>query len=450
MSPHQTHQKKHQTPRLHHVGRWMPSTLDEHHEWVGGVIAHVDRNKPEELHPVLKEFQELIESNTRVYLLMAAMFGEIPRNRTYATDPTGCPQLRDYKHMLEVLNHLITTAPSWNDFSHRVGLVGLPINAVLDWPMGTPSGYAAFLDPDVNRMLKKVLNAWGDFLRSPESASVLDDSANGWFGETGKSDLVEVANLGGKTDHTFEEMFICDPSAPHHGYKSWDDFFTRLFREGIRPVAGPDDDKIIANACESKPYKVAYNVKARDTFWIKHQPYSINDMLAFDPLAEQFNGGTVYQAFLSALSYHRWHSPVSGKIVKAYVVDGTYYSEPLFEGIGDPNPTEKHKHGIDACGEVTSQGFLTATATRAIMFIECDNPDIGLMAFLGVGMCEVSTCDITVKEGQHVNKGDELGMFHFGGSTHCLLFRKGVNVQGFPSADTDQNVPVRSQVAYVA
>lgn len=40
-------------------------------------------------------------------------------------------------------------------------------------------------------------------------------------------------------------------------------------------------------------------------------------MLAHDKLAEQFVGGTVYQAFLSALSYHRWHSPVSGKIVKA-------------------------------------------------------------------------------------------------------------------------------------
>jgi hypothetical protein len=26
------------------------------------------------------------------------------------------------------------------------------------------SGYAAFLDPDVNRMLKKVLNHWGKFL----------------------------------------------------------------------------------------------------------------------------------------------------------------------------------------------------------------------------------------------------------------------------------------------
>jgi phosphatidylserine decarboxylase len=31
-------------------------------------------------------------------------------------------------------------------------------------------------------------------------------------------------------------------------------------------------------------------------------------------LAELFQGGTVYQAFLSALSYHRWHSPVNGVI----------------------------------------------------------------------------------------------------------------------------------------
>ncbi len=31
-------------------------------------------------------------------------------------------------------------------------------------------------------------------------------------------------------------------------------------------------------------------------------------------IAEHFTGGTVYQAFLSALSYHRWHAPVDGII----------------------------------------------------------------------------------------------------------------------------------------
>lgn len=369
------------------------------------------------------------------------MFDQLPKKKPYSKDPTGHRQVRDYEHMLQLLNHILTMAPSWNDKSHRVGLVGLPINAILDWPMGTSSGFAVFLDPEVNAMFKKVLNAWAEFLSSPASAEVLSTDSSGWFSETGVKDLASVANVG-ETSYKFEEMYICDPSAKHHGFKSWDGFFTRLYRDGIRPVASPDDENVIANACESTPYNVAHGVKARDKFWVKGQPYSIVDMLAHDKLAEQFVGGTIYQAFLSALSYHRWHSPVSGKVVKAYVKDGTYYSEPPFEEFSETQ-------GADMGGETTGQGFITATATRAIIFIEAHNPAIGLMAVLAVGMAEVSTCDITVEEGQQVKKGDEIGMFHFGGSTHCLLFRKGVDVQGFPQPGRKQNVPVRSKVAVV-
>ena len=43
-------------------------------------------------------------------------------------------------------------------------------------------------------------------------------------------------------------------------------------------------------------------------------------------LAKQLHGGTVYQAFVSATSYHRWHIPVSGTIYKTELVDGSYYS----------------------------------------------------------------------------------------------------------------------------
>ena len=88
-------------------------------------------------------------------------------------------------------------------------------------------------------------------------------------------------------------------------------------------------------------------------------------------------------------------------------------------------------------------------ATRAIILIEADEPAIGLLAFVGIGMDEVSTCEITVKEGQHVKKGQETGMFHFGGSTHCVIFRKGVKVEGFPEVGREENVPVRSQLAVV-
>lgn len=416
-----------------------------HKDWLNEIIDNVDDN-PKDLHPVLKEFKELIENNSRIYLLVNAMFDEIPSKKPYSQDPSGNKQVRDYHHMLALFNHILTTAPYWNDKDYSVGIVGTPFNAVLDWPMGTPSGFAFFLDPEVNKMLKKVLNAWAEYLGSPESAYVLGDDSIGWFSPHGTEDLAKTANVG-QTSHAFEDLFQCDPSKEHHGYKSWDHFFTREFKWDKRPVASPGDNYVIANACEAKPYKVGTNIKARDKFWIKGQPYSLKDMLSMDPLYEKFIGGTVYQAFLSALSYHRWHAPVSGKLVKAYKVDGTYFSEPLFEGIGDP---EAKSGEIDEGGEKSGQGYLTATATRAIMFFEADNKDLGLVCFLGIGMTEVSTCEITVKEGQHVKKGDEIGMFHYGGSTHCVIFRAGLELEGFPDTENpEHNVPVRGKLCTV-
>ncbi|KAK4550731.1 hypothetical protein LTR36_000310 [Oleoguttula mirabilis] len=441
------HGDAHEVPdehRVHRPGSWLPTDNRIHREWLGRQIED-SKNNPKELVPVLKDFKSFIENTSRVYMYFNSMFDEVPVKKPYNKDPTGHKQIRDYHHMLEILNHTFTTAPHWTDAAANVGMVGVPMCAIFDYPMGTASGYAAFLDPEVNVHLKKILNEWGKFLCTPKSAEVLGDSKQGWFGTIGVADMMQVANGPYQTQHTFEDFFVCpDPKAKHHGFRSWDDFFTRHFKPEVRPVASPDDDSVIANCCESKVFALQHNVKLRDRFWVKGQPYSIRDMLAHDELAENFAGGTVYQAFLSAMSYHRWHAPVSGTIKKAFVQDGTYFSEPLFEGLGDPKTEE-----IDVGGISTGQGYLSAVATRAIIFIEADNPAIGLMAFVGIGMDEVSTCEITVKEGYHVNKGDQTGMFHFGGSSHCLLFRNGVKVEGFPQPGRAENVPVRGQLATV-
>lgn len=258
-----------------------------------------------------------------------------------------------------------------------------------------------------------MLNAWGEYLVSPESAAVLGTDKEGWFGPDGLKALTDVAN-NGQTKYTFEEMFECDPKDKHHGYKSWDDFFTRLFRfnDGIRPVASPEDDNIVVNCCESKTYKVSHGVKRQDKFWIKGQPYSLVDMLNHNELAEHFVGGTIYQAFLSALSYHRWHCPVSGTIKKVEHVDGTYYSEPLWE---DFTQNEQDARA----GETVSQEYLSVMSARAIIYIEADNPKIGLMAIIEVGMTEVSSCEVYPKAGDRVKKGDLMGSFHFGASPFC-------------------------------
>jgi phosphatidylserine decarboxylase len=180
-------------------------------------------------------------------------------------------------------------------------------------------------------------------------------------------------------------------------------------------VASPDDDTVIANACESTPYGIATDVQRHDRFWIKSQPYSLQDMLANDESVDEFVGGTIYQAFLSATNYHRWHSPVAGTIVRAFTVEGTYYSEADSEG-------------TYAVESTNSQSYLAHVAARAIILIDADNPVIGLVAVVPVGMVEVSSCIIHphVTPGQHLAKGEELGYFQFGGSTHCLVFRPGV------------------------
>lgn len=272
------------------------------------------------------------------------------------------------------------------------------------------------------------------------------------------ADLMEVANAPNKSSFKFEEMYICDPSAEHYGFKSWDgwfhrtsplftqltsdaDFFTRRVHDSARPVAHPNDDSVIANACESTTFHAQHGVKLRDEFFNKGQPYSVLDMLAHDPLAAAFEGGTVYQAFLSALSYHRWHAPVSGTVRRAFVQEGTYFSVLLSEEVGEADVSETGVEG--------AQGYLSAMATRGIIVIEADNADIGLVAFIAIGMEEVSTCEITVREGQHVMKGDETGMFHFGGSTYCMLFQKDVELEGLPEVAGRVNVPVRSQLGVV-
>jgi phosphatidylserine decarboxylase len=177
-----------------------------------------------------------------------------------------------------------------------------------------------------------------------------------------------------------------------------------------------------------------------DRFWIKEQPYSLAFMLDHDPSVKKFVGGTIYQAYLSALSYHRWHSPISGRIVKTKLIDGSYYAQVPSLGFDPVSPNG-------------SQGYLTAVAARGLILIEADNPDIGLMALLFVGMGDVSSNEITVYEGQHVTKGDDLGTFHFGGSTFCMIFRPGVKLEfdlrGQAPGLESTNIPVRSKLATV-
>jgi len=69
------------------------------------------------------------------------------------------------------------------------------------------------------------------------------------------------------------------------------------------------------------------------------------------------------------------------------------------------------------------------------------------MAIVFIGMAEVSSCEFTVSKGDKIIKGQEIGMFHFGGSSHCMLFRKETRIDFVQSLDTKLNYPVLSALA---
>lgn len=373
-------------------------------------------------------------------------------------DPTGAPAVTSWDEFLNLLNVIMTTSPEFlidggTQGDHAQGLVGFPINALLDWPMGTSAGTTTFNNDTFNFYMKQVLNYWGRFLQTEPSRYVLaegdsssDPQSIAWLSEPAKKQMVQVAQQ--PFEHpkwaTFEEIFaVPDPDDKTYlGFKSWDDFFIREFRDGQRPVG----DAPVVNACESAPLQVQTKVSKSADFWLKGQPYSLRDMLDDDDLASHFAGGTVYQAFLSALSYHRWHSPVDGVVEQAYVIDGSYYLESPAEGIYSPDP--------DPSAPNQSQPFLSSVATRAVIVIKADMAELGKVAIVPIGMAEVSSCEITVVPGQRVSRGEQIGMFHFGGSTHCLVFEPGVKLDFVVPVTSEPNlnatnVAVKSNLAWV-
>lgn len=435
------------------VGGWLPSNPELLRKWVVKLMLKPVADPSDYVQPI-RDIQHLVACTPSLQITTQAMFTEA---RGYdPDDPTGAPALTSWSQFLGILNNIMTTAPEFivNKKGEAQGLVGFPINALLDWPMGTYSGYSTFSSDLFNRQFQKILKYWGQFLTTKDSRYVLnngepeaDPPSIAWLSKSAKKQMVAVACQpdNNKTDclkKRFEDIFkVPDPDDPDYlGYTSWDHFFTREFKSDVRPVG----DSVVVNACESAPLQYKTGARLTDPFWLKEQPYSLENMLNFDPLAAQFDKGSVYQAFLSALSYHRWHSPVDGVIKKAFVVNGAYYLENMSEGLYSPQP--------DPSAPNASQPFITSVATRAVIFIEAKDKAIGLMAFVAVGMAEVSSCEITVCSGDPVKRGDQLGMFHFGGSTHCLVFRPGVSLK-FLVPVTDQpnldatNVAVKSNLA---
>lgn len=400
-------------------GGWLPAKRELVDDWVNKKVERSRRSRGAvALHPVLQELKNMIENDADMFMGFTRMFEQ------------STTTVADYNQMLMLMNQVLTEAPYY-------GSLGPPFYMILYEAMNTQGGFTAFATAKLNAQFKKVFDVWGEFLTSPESRNVLTTEPKGWF----SSDAISAM----ETDFpglSFAQIFQCNPDEEHWGFGSWDAFFVRELKDGVRALELPDQPNVINAACESAFYNLQSDVKETDQFWIKGEPYSLRHMLNHDEnYVHQFVGGTIFQGFLQVTGYHRWHSPVDGVVKKIVTVPGTYFAQSpslVGEMTSDDNPY------------LSSLSFITSLTCRQLIFIESSNPAIGLMCFIAVGMTEVSTCEATVKVGDTVKRGQELGMFHFGGSTHCLVFRPQTKVDWEGEIlDPGDLVKVRSAIGVV-
>lgn len=313
--------------------------------------------------------------------------------------------IKDYDSFFEILNEIVTTSSSFNDTAQ----VGTPMNAFLAISMATEAGVALFHDTTFNEQFKNVLNTWNAYLKSPQSLDKLDinnpEKPGSW--------ISKAAWAAGVWD-----QMECDPKKPGYGYDSWNAFFIRTFVPGARPFQG-DAQTQVDIGCETTPWAYQNNIAFESDFWIKDVNYSLLDLFAGQrDWARHFEGGQLYQGFLSATHYHRWNAPLDGTLLRSWVQPGTYFAQ---------RPAQKEGPGTWEGTE--SQPYLGHVAARAIFIFE--HPTCGYVALICIGMVEVSTCIIEpgfiVDEGSKpvkITRGTEIGHFEFGGSTHMMVFQR--------------------------
>jgi phosphatidylserine decarboxylase precursor len=244
--------------------------------------------------------------------------------------------------------------------------------------------------------------SWGEFLDTP--ASISPESIASF-----KRDL---------------QYHTEDSSDDEPNWTSFNKFFYRKLNptkpDGtpMRPIANPENNLVICAPADCT-YKQYYNIDAdgnvggNDGVTLKktHTFGNINTLLDESKLADCFYNGTFIHYFLSPFDYHRFHSPVKGKVLEARSVMGQNYLAVNIE------PKQKEFDAPDS-----SEDGYEFNQARGILIVE--TKDIGKVAVLPIGMAQESSVIKNPLTGTEIKKGDEFGHFAFGGSDIIMLFEK--------------------------
>ncbi len=189
--------------------------------------------------------------------------------------------------------------------------------------------------------------------------------------------------------------------APPASYKCFNDFFTRELKHTARPLSENIND--VSTAADGR-HLAFENISEATSIYAKGQKFSLRKFLDAEEFVQRFKGGSCIISRLCPTDYHRFHFPVSGKIVKQTEIDGALFSvSPI------------------ALSRRLEYFFENK---RMLTLIELDSGKHCLM--VEVGATNVGSIIQLKKVGDTVKRGECKGFFKFGGSCVATFFEKDI------------------------
>ncbi|MBT4594968.1 phosphatidylserine decarboxylase [bacterium] len=184
-------------------------------------------------------------------------------------------------------------------------------------------------------------------------------------------------------------------------YKSFDDFFTRRLKPGMRKVDSKAN--VFSSPADGKCY-VLTDLKKHTMFNIKGCCCSVLKLVGGDEdLAKKFKGGSLAVIRLAPYDYHRFHFPCDAAYKNNTYVDGK----------------------LDSVNPVAYSRNKNPLLTNKRVLLKLDTKEFGEVLMIPVGAACVGKIIVDAKLEGNYNKADEFGYFSCGGSTVALLFERG-------------------------
>ncbi|MEQ1143482.1 archaetidylserine decarboxylase [Acinetobacter soli] len=228
--------------------------------------------------------------------------------------------------------------------------------------------------------------------------------------------LAESENLLVKTAviQAFKSKYGIDLSIAQQAdalkYKSFNEFFTRALKDGVRMVDNAQDS--IVSPADGAISQIG-SIDDGEVFQAKGQSFSVEKLIGDPQLAQPFKHGQFATVYLSPRDYHRVHMPLTGRLTETLYIPGELFSVNQVTAENIPGLFARNERMV--CLFDTELGRMAVVLVGAMIVAGIETVVTGKVK--PTGRLELNHHDVVLE------KGDELGRFYLG-STAIVLFEK--------------------------